>query len=82
MVLSRDEDNSLLTSLASITQRRHNMELIAFSAAQTTTQPTDASDEVNAAGLGTLLWITVLAVVFFILLAAAGLSLVGRRTRG
>ncbi len=60
------------------------MELIAFSAAQTTTQPTDASDEVNAAGLGTLLWVAVLAVVFFVLLAAAGLSLIGsrRKTRG
>lgn len=60
------------------------MELIAFSAAQQPTpQPTDASDEVNTAGWGTLLWVTVIAVVFFILLAAAGLSLIGagKRTR-
>jgi hypothetical protein len=59
------------------------MELIAFSAAQATPQPTDASTEVNTAGWGTLLWVTVLAVVFFVLLVAAGLSLIGsgRRTR-
>lgn len=59
------------------------MELIAFSAAQTTSQPSDASTEVNTAGWGTLLWVTVLAVVFFVLLVAAGLSLIGsgRRTR-
>lgn len=59
------------------------MELIAFSAAQPTPQPTDASTEVNTAGWGTLLWVTVLAVVFFVLLVAAGLSLIGngRRTR-
>ena len=58
------------------------MELIAFSAAQTTPQqPIDASSELNSAGWGTLLWVSVLAVVFFILLAAAGLSLVGSRRR-
>jgi hypothetical protein len=57
------------------------MELIAFSAAQPAPQPTDASDEVNTAGWGTLLWVTVIAVVFFVLLAAAGLSLIGRRRR-
>ena len=57
------------------------MELIAFSAAQTTPQPTDASEELNTAGWGTLLWVTVIAVVFFILLAAAGLSLIGSRRR-
>ena len=59
------------------------MELIAFSAAQTTSQSSDASTEVNMAGWGTLLWVTVLAVVFFVLLVAAGLSLIGsgRRTR-
>ena len=58
------------------------MELIAFSAAQTTSQSSDASTEVNTAGWGTLLWVTVLAV-FFVLLVAAGLSLIGsgRRTR-
>ena len=58
------------------------MELIAFSAAQPTPQPSDASTEVNTAGWGTLLWVTVLAVVFFVLLVA-GLSLIGsgRRTR-
>ena len=56
------------------------MELIAFSAAQQPApQPTDVSNEVNAAGWGTLLWVFVIAVVFFILLAAAGLSLVGGR---
>ena len=49
------------------------MELIAFSAAQTTSQSSDASTEVNMAGWGTLLWVTVLAVVFFVLLVAAGL---------
>ena len=57
------------------------MELIAFSAAQTTPQPTDASTEVNSAGFGTLLWVAVIAVVFFVLLAAAGLSLIGNRRR-
>jgi hypothetical protein len=58
------------------------MELIAFSGAQPTPQqPTDASDEVNTAGLGTLLWVVVLAVVFFVLLAAAGLSLIGSGRR-
>jgi len=58
------------------------MELIAFSAAQTTLQqPIDASSELNSAGWGTLLWVSVLAVVFFILLAAAGLSLIGSRRR-
>jgi hypothetical protein len=58
------------------------MELIAFSAAQTTPQqPIDASSEVNSAGWGTLLWVSVIAVVFFILLAAAGLSLIGSRRR-
>jgi hypothetical protein len=56
------------------------MELIAFSA-QPSPQPTDASDEVNTAGWGTLLWVAVIAVVFFILLAAAGLSLIGSRRR-
>lgn len=57
---------------------------MAFSAAQPTPQPTDASREVNTAGWGTLLWVAVIAVVFFVLLAAAGLSLIGRgrRTRG
>jgi hypothetical protein len=57
------------------------MKLIAFSAAQPTPQPTDASDELNTAGLGTLLWVIVLAVVFFALLAAAGLSLIRSRRR-
>ena len=58
------------------------MELIAFSAAQPPPQqPSDASSEVNSAGWGTLLWVSVIAVVFFILLAAAGLSLVGSRRR-
>jgi hypothetical protein len=53
------------------------MELIALSAAQQTPQPIDAATEVNSAGWGTMLWVTVLAVVFFILLVAAGLSLIG-----
>jgi signal transduction histidine kinase len=58
------------------------MELIAFSAAQPTPQqPSDASSEVNSAGWGTLLWVSVIAVVFFILVAAAGVSLVGSRRR-
>jgi len=59
------------------------MELIALSAAQQTPGPLDAATEVNAAGWGTLLWVTVIAVVFFILLVAAGLSLIhtGRRMR-
>jgi hypothetical protein len=60
------------------------MELIALSAAQQTLpQPLDAATEMNAAGWGTLLWVTVIAVVFFILLVAAGLSLInaGRRMR-
>ena len=61
------------------------MELIALAAAQQTPPPAplDAATEVNSAGWGTLLWVTVLAVVFFILLVAAGLSLIGggRRMR-
>ncbi len=56
------------------------MELIALSAQQTT-QPLDAATELNSAGWGTLLWVTVLAVVFFILLVAAGLSLMGAGRR-
>jgi hypothetical protein len=36
---------------------------------------------VNTAGWGTLLWVAVIAVVFFVLLAAAGLSLIGGRRR-
>lgn len=55
---------------------------MAFSAVQQTPQPTDASTEVNSAGWGILLWVAVLAVVFFALLAAAVLGLIGgRRTR-
>jgi hypothetical protein len=59
------------------------MELIASLAAQPPPEVTDASTEVNSAGWGTLLWVAVIAVVFFVLLAAAGLSLVGggKRTR-
>ena len=57
------------------------MELMALSAAQPPPEVTDVSTEVNSAAWGTLLWITVIAVVFFILLAAAGLSLVGGRRR-
>ena len=57
------------------------MELIAFSAAQPPQQATDVSSELNSAGWGTLLWVTVIAVVFFVLLAAAGLSLIGGRRR-
>jgi len=58
------------------------MDLMAFSAVQQTPQPTDASTEVNSAGWGILLWVAVLAVVFFALLAAAVLGLIGaRRTR-
>jgi hypothetical protein len=59
------------------------MELVALSAQQTPPKPLDAATEVNSAGWGTLLWVTVLAVVFFILLVAAGLSLInaGRRMR-
>jgi hypothetical protein len=58
------------------------MELIALSAAQPPPEVTDVSTELNSAAWGTLLWVTVIAVVFFVLLAAAGLSLVsGRRTR-
>jgi hypothetical protein len=59
------------------------MNLIAFSAAQQPTpQVTDAASEPNAAAWGTLLWVGVIAVVFFALLAAAVLGLIGRRTRG
>lgn len=59
------------------------MYLMAFSAVQPTPQTTDASDGLNTAGWGTLLWIAVLAVVFFVLLTAAALSLIGggRRMR-
>jgi hypothetical protein len=58
------------------------MDLMAFSAVQPPTpQPTDASSEVNTAGLGMLLWVIVLAVVFFALLAAAGLGLLAGRRR-
>jgi signal transduction histidine kinase len=60
------------------------MELIALSAAQPPPEVTDVSSEVNSAAWGTLLWVAVIAVVFFVLLAAAGLSLVSgrKRTRG
>ena len=54
---------------------------MALSAAQPPPEVTDVSTEVNSAAWGTLLWVTVIAVVFFILLAAAGLSLVGGRRR-
>jgi hypothetical protein len=81
MVWSRDEDNPLLTSAGIDHASSARMELIAFSAAQPAPQPTDASAEVNTAGWGTLLWVAVIAVVFFVLLAAAGLSLIGRRRR-
>jgi hypothetical protein len=59
------------------------MELLAFATAQPASpaQPIDAASEVNAAGWATLLWVTVLAVVFFVLLAAAGLSLIGSGRR-
>lgn len=57
------------------------MELIALSAAQPPTEVTDAATGLNSAGLGTLLWVLVIAVVFFVLLAAAGLSLAGGRRR-
>jgi len=57
------------------------MELIALSAAQPPPEVTDVSTEVNSAAWGTLLWVTVIAVVFFVLLAAAGLSLVSGRKR-
>lgn len=56
------------------------MELFAYSA-QPTPQPSDAATEVNAAGWGTMLWIGVIAVVLFVLLAAAGLGLIGRGRR-
>lgn len=57
------------------------MDRMAFSAVQPTPQPTDASTEVNTAGWGILLWVVVLAVVFFALLAAAGLGLLAGRRR-
>jgi len=57
------------------------MELMALSAAQPPPEVTDGSTEVNSAAWGTLLWVTVIAVVFFVLLAAAGLSLVSGRKR-
>jgi hypothetical protein len=57
------------------------MDLMAFSAARPTPQPTDASDELNTAGWGTFLWIAVVAVVFFVLLTAAVLGLIGGRSR-
>lgn len=55
---------------------------MAFSAAQQPPpQVTDAASEPNAAAWGTLLWVGVIALVFFALLAAAVLGLIGRRTR-
>jgi hypothetical protein len=57
------------------------MELIALSVEQPPPEVTDVSTEVNSAAWGTLLWVTVIAVVFFVLLAAAGLSLVSGRKR-
>ena len=58
------------------------MDLIALAAAQQpATTPIDAATEVNTAGWGTLLWVTVIAVVFFVLLVAAGLSLIGAGRR-
>ena len=57
------------------------MNLIAMAAAQQTPTPIDAATEVNAAGWGTMLWVAVIAVVFFVLLVAAGLSLIGAGRR-
>jgi hypothetical protein len=80
--LSRDEDNPLLTFPGINPASAAGMHLMAFSAAQQpTTQVTDAASEPNAAAWGTLLWVGVIAVVFFALLAAAVLGLIGRRTR-
>jgi len=39
------------------------MDLMAFSAVRQISQPTDASSELNSAGWGILLWVTVIAVV-------------------
>jgi hypothetical protein len=58
------------------------MDLMAFSAVTPTPQVSDAGSEPNAAAWATLLWVAVLAAVFFALLAAAVLGLLsGRRTR-
>jgi hypothetical protein len=57
------------------------MDLFALLAVQPAPVPTpnDAADGLNSAGLGILLWVGVLAVVFFALLAVAGLGLINRR---
>jgi len=57
------------------------MDLLAFSAVQPAPKPSDASQEINTAGWGTFLWIAVIAVVFFVLLTAAALSLIGGKRR-
>ena len=58
------------------------MDPMALSAAQQPPpQITDAGTEPNAAAWAILLWVAVLAAVFFVLLAAAVLGLIGRRTR-
>jgi hypothetical protein len=55
------------------------MDLLAFLVAQPTPGPTDAAEGLNTAGMGTILWIIMLAVVFFVLIAAAALGLMTRR---
>jgi hypothetical protein len=56
------------------------MNLIALMA-QSTPAPTDAAEGLNTAGLGTILWIVMLAVVFFVLLGAAALGLLSARKK-
>jgi hypothetical protein len=58
------------------------MEWIAYVQSQPPALPAETrSDDLNTAGWGTILWIAVLGVVFFALLAAAGMGLLSRRTR-
>jgi hypothetical protein len=57
------------------------MEWIAYASQPPTEAVETRTDGMNTAGWATLLWISVLAVVFFLLLTAATLGLLRRRAR-
>ena len=58
------------------------MNLIALALAQSSQAPvgpSDAAEGLNTAGMGTILWIIMLAVVFFALIGAAALGLLSSK---
>ena len=58
------------------------MNLIALALAQSAQAPVgpnDAAEGLNTAGMGTILWIIMLAVVFFALIGAAALGLLSSK---